>query len=93
MHKLLWFALLPALVVFVAPACVPEAAIKDLCTDDAACVSDQDCPAEPPNGGDECEELSGAECFYCAERDRIDASHYACDDDDRWRRLANTDCD
>ena len=34
-----------------------------------------------------------AECFYCSEGDRIDASHYECDDKGRWRRLANLDCD
>jgi hypothetical protein len=81
-------------------ACVTEAAIKDLCSDDASCTSDAACPQEPPNQGVRCDLDEGAECFYCTEGDRIDASHYECidntpnnnDDTRRWNRLANSDC-
>lgn len=96
MNKLVVFASLPALLVWLTVgACVPEAAIKDLCGDDAFCESAPRCPPEPPNGGVRCDDIVEKldECFYCTEGDRIDASHYECDDKGRWRRLSNTDCE
>lgn len=73
-------------------ACLSEAAIKDLCSDDATCENDPDCPMEPPNQGIRCELPADAACFYCTEGGRIDASHYVCNANGRWDREPNTDC-
>ena len=82
-----------AWVAFWGAACVPEAALKDLCEDDPVCASDPGCPFEPPNRGVDCDLPEGAECFYCTKDDRIDASHYECDANEKWDRRANTDCE
>ncbi len=80
-------------MVLTSPvACVTEAALKDLCDDDATCTSAPDCPSEPPNQGVACDLAAGAECYYCSDGGRIDASHYTCNTNGRWDRNPNTDC-
>jgi hypothetical protein len=82
-------------MLVILPACGAKN-LRDLCVEGGACVSNEGCPADPPTAGVACDIADGAECFYCLEDDRVEASRYRCEQgasDSRWKRQANLDCD
>ena len=75
-------------------ACVTETSVKELCEEDgsALCVSETDCPIEPPSAGRDCQlATNNGMCFYCSEGKRVEASNYQCVGG-QWARNANVDC-
>jgi len=82
------------LALLTAPlAC--QAALRDLCEDGGSCLSDPECPIDPPSHNVRCELDDGALCFFCLEDERADATQFECDHGGatpRWKRRENIDC-